>query len=330
MPRILISVALATAALTVAPAGGQVDNGTKVEGGAGPSGRILYVTKGNRLTSIDVASGRKRVRRVPVAACGPNVYVTGGHVIFAELARTRTTVFSVPVALDRRPTRLGSAHFFMPSETDGRMWLAGTYCRQRGVVGVKEVTVQGEVTQRSERRVPRGWVAGAVADGLVIHRRRTAYVWHPATGRSERPLPVEGVLAVGRGRLLGCVPGTHCRRTLILDLGSRRAVAPRLGAGQRLDSAGEFSPDGSLMAAAVLAKRRWSGVAVVDTRNGDAELIPGSATGRAYPDMAWSASSGWIYWRGPDRRVMAYRPGEPRALALPFRLPRDAVYLLAG
>jgi hypothetical protein len=329
MSRILVSVALATAALTVATAGGQVDTNTQVEAGSEPAGRILYVTNGNRLNSIDVASGRRTTRRMPVAACGPELFVTGGRVVFAQLGRRRTKVFSVPVALDRRPTRLGTAHLYAPSSVDGRVWLVGTRCTQRRATGMREMTVEGEVTRRNNRRLPRGWLVGATGDGLLLARGRSLFVWDPGTGDSRPPLTVDTFLAMRGNRLLGCTQGTRCRDTAIVDLDSGGKVVPRVPTGYRLDP-GAFSPDGAFVAAPAVRNRRWS-VALVGTRNGAATIVPGSATeSRQYPELAWSASSGWLYFRGADGRVMAYRPGEPRAVRLPFRLPRTAVQFMAG
>ena len=51
--------------------------------------------------------------------------------MFAGLRRGRTTVFAAPLALDRPPVRLGAAHAYVPSATDGRVWLAGVDCDRR-------------------------------------------------------------------------------------------------------------------------------------------------------------------------------------------------------
>src|SRR5829696_6089835 len=68
---------------------------------ARPAGTLVY-TSGNRLHAIDVASGRRRVRKVAsVATCGPQLHVIGGRVVFAGVKRGLTTVFSAPLSLDR-------------------------------------------------------------------------------------------------------------------------------------------------------------------------------------------------------------------------------------
>jgi hypothetical protein len=91
-----------------------------------PAGTLVFLSQGNRLTAVDVATGRRTTRRVQgVATCAPEMYVTGGHVVFAGFRKRRTVVYSVPVGLDERPGALGTAHQFVRSATDGRIWLVG-------------------------------------------------------------------------------------------------------------------------------------------------------------------------------------------------------------
>ncbi len=76
------------------------------------------------------------------------------------------------------------------------------------------------------------------------------------------------------------------------------------------------------------ANRRWS-VALISTRDGTTSIVPGSDTGESYPELSWAASTGWLFFRA-GTQVMAYRPGAPRAVKLPFRLRRDAIGFVAG
>ena len=227
-----------------------------------PQGTLVVLSDENRLMAIDVASGRRTTRRVrSLPACGAELFVTGGHIVFSAVIKGSTTVFSLPLSLDRRPTRLGTAHMFVPSATDGRVWLAGTDCDRTGMVGVREVSVDGEVTFESGRRVPGNWVAAAVADGLVVSRKRELYVWDPVTGR-------------------------------------RRELSPaRLS--RQLEAGGTFSPDGAWLAVPALEGRRWS-VAVVDPRTGAVSQIRGSGARNWYPEPRWS-SSGWLFIRAGFR-----------------------------
>jgi hypothetical protein len=293
-----------------------------------PAGTLVSIVRSNRLTAIDAASGRRTVRRVKaVAGCGPELFQTGGHIVFAGLVDTRTVVFSVPLSLDRPPRRLGSAHAFVPSATDGRVWLAGVDCSRKRMVGVREVTVDGEPTLASGRRVPGSWVLGAVKDGLVVQRGRALYVWDPGAAGTGRRLDVEAVTATQGNLLVGCPAGSNCRELAILDPNSATEIRPRLR-GHRLEPDAAISPDGSLGAVPARANRRWS-VALVNTRDGTTSIVPGSDTGDSYPELSWASSTGWLFFRA-GTEVMAYRPGEPRAVKLPFRLRRDAIGFVAG
>jgi hypothetical protein len=69
--------------------------------------------------------------------------------------------------------------------------------------------------------------------------------------------------------------------------------------------------------------RRYA-VALVDTRTGRHTIIPGSQTGRAYPELRWSRSSSWLFIRD-GRRLRAYRPGAARTQGLPMKLPRSVI-----
>jgi hypothetical protein len=292
-----------------------------------PSGTIVSVDGSNRLTSIDVATGRRTVRRVTaVASCGPQMYVTGGRVIFAGFRRGRTIVFSAPLSLDRRPTRLGIAHNFVPSATEGRVWLAGTTCTRARMVGAREVTVDGEVTAETRRRVPGEWVAGAVADGLVLGRDRNHAIWDPATGRVVRRFDL-GAAGESRGDLIvSCASGTNCRELAIVDTATGQTVRPQ-AAGYRIFPGGRFSPDGKLLATAVLNEdKRWR-TALVDTSDGSSTLIPGRWT-EGYPELGWTAS-GWLVSRiSGSGRLKAYRPGAQRAVDLPARIKRHAAFVV--
>jgi hypothetical protein len=287
-----------------------------------PAGTLVYVSGANRLTAVDVASGRRRVRVVPaVAQCGPELHVAGGHVVFAGLRHGRTTVFAVPLALDAPPVRLGAAHAYVPSATEGRVWLAGVDCDRPALHGVREVTVGGRVTAESSRRVPGTWLAAAVRDGLVILRDRALVIWDPRTGRTVRRL----ALVESRGDLLiGCT--ARCRDLAFVDAATASTVVARPLGHVRLDLGTALSPDGKLVAAPAFRNRRWS-VALVSTRTGATTVVPGSRS-RAYPQLAWARSSGWLFIR--TRRVLAYRPGTPRPVRLPLRLPRAAAAFAAG
>jgi hypothetical protein len=214
--------------------------------------------------------------------------------VFAAFRKQRTVVYSVPIGLDERPRELGTAHQFVRSATEGRMWLVGTNCHNSRMTGVKEVTVRGRVTVSSRRPVPSSWVAGATERGLVLYRRHGLFVWDPVSGRrfewlGKRP------------------PGNRSTRSF---------------------------PDGTLLAKPQLDKRQagvrhWH-VELVDSRSGRSTPIPGSASGEYYPDVRWSPSSGWLFFRAGLTTLKAYRPGAKRAVTLHLKWPRRAATYVVG
>ena len=150
----------------------------------------------NRLTMATRHRATRRVRLLP--ACSGELFVTGGHIVFSAVVKGVTTVFSIPLSLDRRPVRLGAAHVFVPAPADGRVWLAGTDCERSEMVGVREVSVGGQVLFESDRRVPGHWVSAAVPDGLVVAGERELFVWDPRAGRTGSPLRSRPAPARGR------------------------------------------------------------------------------------------------------------------------------------
>ena len=269
-PHLLVAVAIT--ALTALPACGDESRPAPAPAQQSrvserPAGTLVYVSGSNRLTAVDVATGRRRVRKMPaVAQCGPQLHITGGHVVFAGMSKGRTTVFSVPVALDGPPVRLGAAHAFVPSVTPGRVWLAGMNCDRPQMIGVREVTVDGREVAASRRRVPGTWLAAAVRGGLVIYRERTLLVWNPSTGRTRR-LTLAAVVAARGDLMIGCTASSKCGDLAIADAATSRTVVARPGPHRRLDHAVALSPDGRQLATPALWNRRWS-VALVDTRTG--------------------------------------------------------------
>jgi hypothetical protein len=283
-------LAVSALGLTLAPAlagGRSADEPAAPER---PAGTIVFLSQGNRLTSVDVATGRRTTRRVRgIAACAPEMQVTGGHLVFGGYRGQRTVVYSVPVTLDEPPRELGTAHQFVRSATEGRVWLVGTNCHRSRMTGVKEVTVDGRVTVKSERRVPSPWVAGATERGLVLMRGRTLFGWDPVSGQ--------------------------------------RFPGPK--SASSLDRSARSFPDGTLLAKPRKVNRRWH-VELVDSRTGRSTPIPGSATGRLYPHPLWSPSSGWLFIYAGPNRFKAYRPGAPRAVTLHLKWPRRAATYVAG
>lgn len=315
----IVSAALSVPVLALAPAG--ADQRAVTE----PTGeRIVYVSGSNRLNAVNVASGRRVTRTIAsVPACGPELIVDAGRVVFAGITRKRTTVLSLPLSLTGPPKRLGKAHMFVPSGTPGRVWLAGVDCDVRRLIGARELTVRGRTTAASPRRLPRGWLAGAVSSGLLVQRGRRPRLWSPESGRLGPRLPLDGVHDTHRDRAVGFALGSRARRLAVVNAGSgtlRTVLPPR---GYTFWDAAELSPDGSLVGASVTRRGRvgWA-LALARASGGRAWLVPGSrTTGRTAPVASWSAASGRLLFRVPDGAVKGYMPGEARAASTPVTLP---------
>jgi hypothetical protein len=317
----LLLVVGAVSLVLAAPLAGQVEPREQ------PTGRLVFLLDGNRFLSVDVATGDRTERKIRgLAGCAPQLFSTGDHVVFSGVRKGRTVVLSMPASLRQPPRVLGEAHAFVPSATEGRVWLAGVDCDRRGMVGVREIGVDGGVTFRSDRRVPGTWVAGAVEGGLVLQRRRSALVWNPRTGRRD-PLALRSVVTA-RGELIaGCTGRGACPLTVV-DTASSRTVQAAPPPRGRLDLAPQISPDGTQVVAPAVAKQRWS-LALVDPRDGRTTIVPGSQTGKSFPYPTWT-STGWLLFRSAGGRLMAYRPGDEQPIALRLRWPRHGRAVVSG
>ena len=273
-----------------------------------PAGTLVFTAGTNRLTAIDVASGRRTVLKVPsVAACGPQMHVTGGHVIFAAVEDERTVVFSAPVALDQPPRRLGTAHAFVPSATEGRVWLAGVSCTRNAMAGVREVTVDGRVTQESRRHVPASWLAAAAPGGLVLQRSRELAVWDPGTGRSGRPLALQAVAASGGAAARGL------RRRSALQRPQRRRRDQRAPRGRATSPRSRPRAGRTLLARPQAARRtRPLGTALERRAGRHAQRQDRTRPRDAQPRVPAAQLGGF-------ERLAVRRPGAP-----PARLPARA------
>jgi hypothetical protein len=230
------------------------------------------------------------------------------------------------------PQRLGKAWYFLPSATEGRIWL--TFLDEdspetvRDLKSVVEITVRGRVTVRSAVPPPcRGpTIVAAVEGALLCQHGRTGRLraFDPASGKVLRELP--GAFAMGtHGRLVAWC-GPRCRALHITDIGTGRDRVVSPGSSFRFIATydGAFSPDGSLLAVPVSGRR----VALVDLATGTARTLDGSRVAGVYRHLAWS-SSGELFFTASDGRIMSYRPGSARPYLLPVRLDAPILGLAA-
>src|SRR5262245_23986170 len=81
-----------------------------------PAEPVAFVSGANTLNVVDVASGERITREMSsLAACGPELVVGSGRVVFAGMTRRGTTVYSLPLSLEGPPRRLGKAHAYVQS-----------------------------------------------------------------------------------------------------------------------------------------------------------------------------------------------------------------------
>jgi hypothetical protein len=272
-----------------------------------PAGTLyLAGVEPGELTIVDVASGRVTRRAVRQLAPGdpPRMLdVVGGRLIVYGGDRTS----ALDTSLHARD--LGKSWFFLPSATPGRVWLAMLDPRSpptvRALEGVREVTVDGVQTARSQHRPPR-WPFAALQSGLVL-QAKTLELWDPASGRITQRLPGVFPVAAHDWRLISCAPG--CRGLHLTDTltGSRTVIPPPSGAYFTETYDGAFSPDGRLVATTARDRRGTPRVAIVDLAHHTATLVRGPRLARDYQLMAWS-HSGWLFYNAGHGRLAAYNP----------------------
>jgi hypothetical protein len=297
---------------------GQADYGCVTGAASGRPTGMLYLAnaKPGGLTIVDVA--RERATRRSLRQLAP-----GDPPHMLELVRGRLVVYGHDhtYALDaslHQPARdLGKSWFFIPSASPGRVWLALLDPRSPPTVealqGVREVTVDGVQTAKSQRRPPR-WPLAALRSGLVL-QAKTLELWDPATGRITQRLPGVFPVAARDWRLVACAPG--CRALHIIDTlaGSRTMIRSRRGLHFTESYDGAFSPDGRLVAVPARDRRRTLRVAIVDLARRRATLVRGPHLASDYQLMAWS-HSGWLFYNAGKGRLSAYNPASGAATLL--------------
>jgi hypothetical protein len=91
---------------------------------------------------------------------------------------------------------------------------------------------------------------------------------------------------------------------------------------------GAFSPDGSLLAAPVIA-RGVRLVALVDVAAGTVRVIAGARL-VGYRNLAWSSSGRRLFFNARRGRIAAHDPASGRTRLLPFRLSSQVLDMAAS
>jgi hypothetical protein len=296
-----------------------------------PSG-VLYLKhlREPKITRIDLATGRETSAAFPELSPGDppfNMILTGGRLV----AYGRENTWAIDPGLQHDPVDIGRSWYFVPSATQGRVWLTtldpSSPATRRDLSVVREVTVDGRVTVPPGAR-PAGWVDLATTAGMIVNAPANLEVWDPVTGdvrlRVPGPFP-----AATRGALLAWCP-SGCHRLHVTDArtGNDRAIPPAEGSRFEETYDAAFSPDGRWLATPAVTGGRER-LALVEVATGVARIVPGSRLD-AYRQIAWSPAGDWVFFGAPGRGLMAYHPGAEAALRLPVRAPAPFVEMAAG
>ncbi len=305
-----------------------------------PSGAlILLPLREDSLMAIDVRSGEIRRRQVPELGPGDALYhlsKTGDRLVFYGDSAT----YALGLDLRGPPTALGESWYFVPSATEGRVWLTSLDEASpetvRDLKAVREVTVDGRVTARSAGPPPCGGptVVAAVEVG-VLCQDGGLVVWEPATGKVLKRLDGPYPLDTHKNVVAWCRDG--CPELHLADIAAGEETVVTSGRSFSFNETydGAFSPDGTLLAVPVTVSGRTSavrggsdGVALVDVRAGTAELIEGSRSG-VYTAFAWSPAGDWLFFTTGDGGLMASHHGTGRAITLPAKVPGAVLGMVA-
>jgi hypothetical protein len=245
-----------------------------------PSGTlILLPLRDAGLTAIDVRTGELTRRALPELGPGDALYhlvKTGGRLVLYGGAVT----YTLDLGLRGSPTSLGESWYFVPSATDGRVWLAildpASPETVRSLKAVREVALDGRVTVDSVERPPcPGPTVVAAVERGVLCQDDGLLVWEPTTGKVLRRLAGPYPLDTHENLVAWC--GHGCPDLHLTDVGSgeETVVEPRGTFAFNETYDGAFSPDGALLALPVTVDGREpavrggsDGIALVDVRAG--------------------------------------------------------------
>jgi hypothetical protein len=263
-------------------------------GGAAPraAGPTLYLAGDNELWIVDAGSGR--VLHQHRADLG------GGDAPHKVLARGRRILVGAPY---------GTRAFFLPSARPNRVWVVDLR-RDGTVLGVREVTVDGETTvPATEPPTPR-WPLGVVREGLLLEGDESVLVWDPLADRIVRRLTISpGGLGPTSGDTVTWCTDSYCSTLQLIDLASgakHDAQSPLHASFEPWE--GAFSPDGRTIALPLRgAPETPVELGLIDVATGRVAVVPGSEVPGGYNMVAWSASGRHVFLTGGDR-------GEPRVI----------------
>jgi hypothetical protein len=273
------------------------------------------------LYTMDADTGVLQRQHLPKLGIGdPLQYfdVTGGRLVYYGI---NGTTFSIDTDLRGPPIRLGPSLTFVPSATDGRVWLVGPIRASSDpdrYLPIKEVTVDGKVvvTGRATNPPCVGGISAAVRSAVLCPAPPDMIAVDARTGRRIGRAPGSTPLATGGDLVASCT--NPCPKLVVSDpvAGKTVRIDPRPGFEWHTGYEGAFSPDGRLVAVPIKPAESTRGprentmrVAIVDLQNRSAQLIHGSEI-REGGALDFSSSGDSLFFETPDGDVMDYRPGD--------------------
>ena len=224
---------------------------------------------------------------------------------------------------DYPPSVLAPDSFiFIPSAVEDRVWTGipnqegtETACLQ----GVREMSVDGEVTEPDTAPPGCRWPVAAVEEGLVFQMSDdTLEVWDPRSRAVIRRLPGVFPLAWQGHRLAWC--DAQCVDVHITDFssGEDQMTPPPQGISLVQGYEGAFSPDGRHLALVGLTaedfNRAEGQLVLVDVETGEIEAIQGTVVQHGYNFVDWAMSGESVFITGGERferrRLIEYRPAD--------------------
>jgi hypothetical protein len=200
------------------------------------------------LCTMDSVTGVLERQNLPKLGIGDPLQffdVTGGRLVYYGI---NGTAFSIDTDLGGPPHRLGHSLTFVPSTTDGRVWLEGPIRASPDpdrYIPIKEVTVDGKVVVdgRSTRPSCGPGIVAAVRRAVLCQAQPPGMIAaDPRTGRRIGRVPGTFPLATGGDLVASC--GEPCPRLWVSDpvAGKTVRIDPRPGFRWRPDMRGRSRP----------------------------------------------------------------------------------------
>jgi hypothetical protein len=284
---------------------------------------------GDSVSLYAVELPARSVERVRLAHMGIGdppefIEISGGRLVFYG---TGGATYSIGLDLNEEPRLLGESWYFVASATDGRAWLTfldhDSPATRRDLIGVQEVTVDGEVVvdgRRARPPCPGPTVVAAVRSTLLCQGDQELIAFDPETGDPLGRVPGPFPLASGGDLVASC--GEPCPRLRISDpvAGTDFELEPKPSFSWSAGYEGAFTRDASLLAVPVeptspSASRNARSVALIDLGTRSIRLIEGSESLLGGP-MTFSGSGEWLFFVSANGQLMAYRPDDPNARAV--------------